>query len=152
MNKHALYDLIATVGRIGRIPGAPGTWGSIVAVLVWYFWLSQLNWILLLVIIILLSIIGIFVSTQMERLTGKIDPGYIIIDEVAGQWIALILVPVEPLTAGIAFVLFRIFDIIKPWPVGKSQDLPGGWGIMADDILAGLFALGLTHLFVWYIL
>lgn len=152
MRKTTLFDWIATVGKIGRIPGAPGTWGSIFAVIVWYWFLSTLNGPVFLAIIIAVTGLGIYVSSVLEKELGQNDPGFIIIDEVAGQWIALFALPAVPIIALIAFVLFRIFDILKPWPIGKAQDLPGGWGVMADDVLAGILACGITHLINLYLL
>jgi phosphatidylglycerophosphatase A len=75
----------------------------------------------------------------MEKEYGE-DPSQAVIDEVAGQWISLLFIPFSPLTVLLSFILFRLFDVLKPGPVDWAQRLPGGWGIMSDDVLAGIFA------------
>ncbi len=90
--------------------------------------------------------IGWYTSARVEASTGRIDPSEVIIDEWVGQWIALIAVPLHWPLIVLAFIGFRLFDIVKPWPIRQLQHLPGGVGIMIDDILAGGAALLLTHL------
>jgi phosphatidylglycerophosphatase A len=85
--------------------------------------------------------IGIPAATIVARESGREDPGYVVLDEVAGQWIALIAIRPDALHAILALVLFRIFDIAKPWPVRRLERLHGGTGIMADDLAAGVLAL-----------
>jgi phosphatidylglycerophosphatase A len=86
-------------------------------------------------------LIGVLAATIVERETELPDPGHVVIDEVAGQWIALSFsrVNLSHLLAG--FLLFRLFDIVKPWPARRLEHLPGGWGIMLDDVAAGVYAL-----------
>jgi len=140
-DKWNLRVVIATFGPIGRLPLAPGTWGSGVAVLIWWFFLSALNPFIFWAIILLITGLAIWSSDHAERVLDKKDPGVIVIDEVVGQWLTLALVPRQIGYVLIGFVIFRIFDIVKPFPINRSQRLPGGWGIVLDDILAGIYGL-----------
>lgn len=132
--------LIATVGYIGRFPFAPGTVGSAVAVLLWWFFLAGEGWLTGLTVLVPLTILAVWSAHQAEKELGH-DAHPIIIDEVVGQLLALLISPRTYLTAFLAFLLFRAFDILKPGPVNSAQKLPGGYGIVADDLLAGLFAM-----------
>ena len=139
---------------LGR-PG-PGTWGSVGAVLVWaaFAWLAHpAPAILVLALIagIVLSIsLGVPAATIAARESGRHDPGFVVIDEVAGQWIALLGSPADWRHALIALVLFRLFDITKPFPARQLERLPAGWGIVFDDVAAGLYAWGVAALLrIW---
>ena len=156
--KDYLALAIATFG-VGYLPLAPGTWGSILAV---FFFLQlhrlwfphtdippgsfQRSFLLIQVIIILtVTVIGIWAASRTERVLRIKDPGKVVVDEVAGQLIALMAVPAGvwigfPLPVLVAFILFRFFDIVKPYPARKLEGLHGGLGIMADDLVAGLYA------------
>ncbi len=90
--------------------------------------------------------IGIPAATRIARESGRPDPGFVVIDEVAGQWLALILMPPLWPNALLAFILFRFFDILKPWPIRRLEALPEGTGIMLDDLGAGIIALALGQL------
>lgn len=97
--------------------------------------------------IIVIFIIGIWASKDFMDRTGAHDPGAIVIDEVAGQWIVLLAAPLDPMAYGIGFVLFRLFDVFKPWPISwADRSIGGAWGVMIDDVLAGLFALAAFYL------
>jgi phosphatidylglycerophosphatase A len=87
------------------------------------------------------TLVGIPAATIVAREAGREDPGFVVIDEVAGQWIALIAMRPDWKHAALALVLFRVFDIWKPWPVRRLEDLPEGTGIMLDDVAAGVLAL-----------
>jgi phosphatidylglycerophosphatase A len=87
---------------------------------------------------------GIPAATLAARESGRHDPQFVVIDEVAGQWIALLGSPADFRHGVIAFILFRLFDITKPFPVRHLEKLPGGWGIVFDDVAAGLYALGVA--------
>ncbi len=137
-------------------PG-PGTYGSVAAVLLWYtaahfaqFPPPSLK-VVTLVAAIVTTLIGIPASTITAREAGREDPGFVVIDEVAGQLIALIPMRPDWKHAAVALVLFRIFDIAKPWPIRRLEELPEGTGIMLDDVAAGLLALiagvGLSRFF-----
>jgi phosphatidylglycerophosphatase A len=137
----------ATFFGIGLIKPGPGTWASLVAAVVW-FWVAHTVhlsiWGLALTTLgaaVAVTLIGIAASTIVERETGKDDPGHVVIDEVAGQWIALAASPVEIRHVLLGFTLFRLFDIVKPWPARQLERLHGGFGIMMDDVAAGIYAL-----------
>jgi phosphatidylglycerophosphatase A len=126
---------------LGLGPVAPGTWGSLLAFPLW--WLtggaSTPWWLLVLVGLVLLGL-G-WAACQEGELAWGHDPSRVVADEVAGQWLALALgQPATLWTMGLAFLLFRLFDIWKPWIIDRAQRLPGGLGVMADDVLAGLLA------------
>lgn len=138
---------VGTFFGIGHLKPGPGTWGSVAATAIWYFGLktAHLNgWAATLVTLagaVAITWAGIPAATVVERESGGIDPGFVVIDEVAGQWIALAVASVDPGHAVVALLLFRLFDITKPWPARRLERLPGGWGIMLDDVAAGVFAL-----------
>lgn len=146
MKKFPLFHkLIATSFGAGFSPVAPGTMGALVAILVWYILslcmaYSTLQWTLA-GLIVVFTIIGVWSATVSERYWGE-DPSKVVIDETVGEWIALLAVPAGQHWAYIvaAFVLFRFFDIFKPLGVRSMENLKGGYGIMADDILSGVYA------------
>jgi phosphatidylglycerophosphatase A len=84
-------------------------------------------------------------STRLARSLGKKDPGVVVVDEVVGQWISLLFLPFTPAVAVAGFVLFRVLDVFKPWPARQLESLPDGWGIMSDDVMAGIYANLLLH-------
>ncbi|TLU86184.1 MAG: phosphatidylglycerophosphatase A [Chlorobium sp.] len=131
--------IISTCSGIGYFPVAPGTVTSAAAVAVYLLVPGIRDLPVLLILILLSSIAGIWSGQIMEEQYGN-DPSIVTIDELAGQWIALLAIPAGALPLLLSFAFFRFFDIAKPGPVNSAQNLPGGWGIMADDLLAGLFA------------
>jgi len=136
-----------SVGFVGRIPGAPGTYGSLVTLPLAYLWGSVVteNHLITLGLIIVLLILGTIASNIVSRSMGVEDPSEIVIDELVGQWLAVLAIPNHWGFWLAAFILFRIFDIWKPWIIDKSQHLPGGLGIMMDDVLAGLITFFLIQ-------
>jgi phosphatidylglycerophosphatase A len=146
--------LIATFFGIGYLPLGPGTWASAVTVVLWWAAARAINpgWLLAVAALVSLAVtlIGIPPSTIVARESGRKDPGFVVIDEVAGQMIALIGAPLnwKYLLAG--FILFRSFDIVKPFPLRRLEKLPEGTGIMMDDVGAGLYALVLLQLFRYF--
>lgn len=148
MNK-SLAEFISTVGYVGRFPVAPGTAGSLIGLLfvvLWHVILEiSLGWTL--AVICLLTWLGTLASDAYAKSTGVEDPSEVVIDEFVGQWIALLLVPPHWGFWLAAFVLFRLFDIWKPLWIDSVQSWPGGWGVMADDILAGIAAFILIQLY-----
>lgn len=147
---------VATFFGAGLGKPGPGTWGSAAAVLLWFaaariFHLSPGALLLTLGCGIALSLLfGVPAATIVARESGRKDPGFVVIDEVAGQWITLLLSPVNWRYALIAFVLFRLFDITKPFPIRRIEGLPAGWGIVFDDVGAGLYAWGVASLLrIW---
>jgi len=148
---------VATFFGAGYGKPGPGTWGSVAAVLLWagyaYFAHPAAHTLLLVLLggIVLAIVLGVPAATVAERESGRPDPGFVVIDEVAGQWIALLCCPVDIRHALIALVLFRLFDIVKPFPARQLERLPGGWGIVFDDVAAGLYALGVASLVrIWF--
>ncbi len=143
-------SLLATWFGSGLLPWAPGTWGSLAAlpfawVIAHYFGTGGLA-----IATMAVFFVGWWASGAMSRATGIKDAGSIVIDEVAGQWLTLTAAPLDPLAYGLGFLLFRLFDITKPWPVRwADRRLPGGFGIMADDILAGLYAAIALFGLIW---
>ncbi len=139
---------LATLGPLGRLPKAPGTWGSAAAVLAapWLFLPLPLAGRFLLLALVLG--LGIWASTRAEAILDRTDPGCVVVDELLGQWAALLpLTTPAPLPLLLGFALFRLLDILKPWPIrAVERSLPGGLGIMTDDLLAGLIAGALLAL------
>ncbi|HWA94649.1 MAG TPA: phosphatidylglycerophosphatase A [Terracidiphilus sp.] len=138
---------ISTFFGAGLGKPGPGTWGSVAAVLVWAAYVLAVHpsahaLLVALFIGIAASIaFGVPAATVTARESGREDPGFVVIDEVAGQWIALIGSLATWQHGLLALVLFRIFDVLKPFPIRKLEKLPEGWGIVFDDVLAGLYAL-----------
>lgn len=141
-----LARLIASFFYTGFAPVAPGTFGSLAA-FVFYFPLLYLNSRLIYIAtVVVISGIGIWAAGRAEKDSRIVDPSFVVIDEVAGQLITLFLVPFSWINVVAAFLLFRILDIIKPFPGRRAEHLPGGWGIMTDDIIAGVYGCLLIHL------
>lgn len=132
---------IATGLWVGFLPKAPGTWGSLFAFLPWLL-IKGLTLPFYLLTLISVFIIGFFAAGSAEKILDRADAGPIVIDEILGMFIALLLCPNHPVALVLAFILFRIFDIAKPFPVSWfDQRIHGGFGIMMDDVIAGLYAL-----------
>ncbi len=142
----SLSGILATFFGIGFVPLAPGTAASVVTALLYGLVLHDLVRPLYVILVVLLFFAGTAAAGRYAAELGRPDPGRIVVDEVCGQLIALAFLPGGWLPVGIAFALFRFFDIIKPWPIRKLEGLPGGWGIMADDAAAGLAAAALARL------
>jgi phosphatidylglycerophosphatase A len=150
----AWATLVATFFGAGRLHPGPGTWGALATGLLWWLLAShaptgmQLPLILLLLVIVVG--IGIPAATLEARGCGKKDPGHIVIDEVAGQLVTYIACPIvwRALLAG--FILFRVFDILKPPPIRSLEKLPDGTGIVVDDLGAGVYALIVLQLLLHF--
>lgn len=144
-----LIMALATGLYVGKIGKAPGTWGSLAAFLPWFF-IKDLPLPTYLLVLMVVFIVGFFVSGSAEKILDSPDAGCIVIDEILGMLITLIAAPQHPAAWILGFVLFRIFDIFKPFPVSWfDQQIHGGFGIMMDDIIAGLYALLSLHLIWW---
>jgi phosphatidylglycerophosphatase A len=128
----------ATVLGVGYVPVAPGTFGSAAGLLVW--WVLPASPVVHAAVIVALFAIGSWSGTVAERHFGRTDPGQVVIDEVMGMLITLFLNPVGWIGALGAFLLFRIADVIKPYPANRLERLPGGAGVMADDAMAAVYA------------
>ena len=137
--------LTATFFGTGYLRPGPGTWGSAAAVLVWFAltrWIPAPQQATMAVLLALgATLIGIPAATRVARESGSKDPQFVVVDEVIGQLIAFIAVPVSWKTLLVGFILFRVFDILKPFPVRWLERLPEGTGIVVDDIGAGIYAL-----------
>ena len=138
------HEMIATGLGVGHFPYGPGTMGALLAILIWFLITTTAGystWLTITFVLVgVFTFQGVWSSTVAERYWGE-DPSRVVIDEVVGQWITLLAIPAtfswwHVLTA---FVLFRFFDIVKPLGVRKMENFKGGWGIMADDILAGIY-------------
>jgi len=140
-----LSEWLATCFKIGHLPIAPGTWGSLAAVIGWWMWLQYLDPLVFIVLIITIFTIGVFATNIIIDHTGEKDPSRVVIDEVAGQWLGLLMLPDGALYIAGAFILFRFLDILKPWPIQQLEQFSKGWGVMLDDMLAGLLTLGLIQ-------
>jgi len=133
--------LLATWFGAGYLPKAPGTWGSLAALPFAWGIASVAGSLGLIVASLVIFIIGIWAANVYIGLTGGDDPGPVVIDEVAGMWLTLALVPADPVLYAIGFVLFRIADIFKPWPAGwADRSIKGGLGVMVDDVLAAIYS------------
>lgn len=146
----AWATLVATFFGTGRMRPGPGTWGSAAGTLLWaavaYPLPSSARTAMAIALAILVTLVGIPAATLVARAYGKKDPQFVVIDEVAGQLIALIAVPLAWKTFLAGFILFRAFDIVKPPPIRQLEKLPEGTGIVLDDVAAGIFALAVMQL------
>ncbi len=132
----------------GYFPVAPGTFASLITVLLYKFFLAKWGLFFYALLWIIFFFLGVLSSAHFSRELRQQDPGQIVIDEVCGQWLALFFVPAAWTPVLLTFFLFRLFDIVKPYPIRRLEALPHGWGIMADDVLAGLYAGILVHLYL----
>jgi phosphatidylglycerophosphatase A len=134
--------LLATLFGVGKLPYGPGTWGSLATLIIWYFCdvAIQKN-ILFLLIVIIFSIVVCYIATKDIE---EKDHKSIVIDEFAGMWLALFMIP-DISAAGLTFLLFRMFDIFKPFPISYvDNNMKNGFGVVLDDLIAGLLAGLLT--------
>ena len=148
--KYRVEKLSATVLGIGYLPLAPGTWSSLAAVIAWFFIHQQIEFSLgiQLVFISLSVLAGLWSSIRLEQVWGK-DPSQIVIDEWAGMWITCFLLPPDWKVFILALIVFRILDIWKPLFIRKLENLKGGWGVMMDDIVAGIVGNIFVQILLW---
>jgi phosphatidylglycerophosphatase A len=143
--------LIATGFYSGYLPKAPGTWGSLMGLLI-FFLLHTLSLGIYLAVVAGIFLIGTFAAGEAEKIMDHQDPGLVVIDEITGMLVTMTAVPATPLAMALGFVLFRIFDIWKPFPVNFfDQRFHGGLGIMLDDIVAGIYSLIILQLLFRFI-
>ena len=137
------------------MPLAPGTWASLAAAVLFYPLIDSP--VTLAVILVVVYFLGVYSSTQYAKDIGQVDPSSAVIDEVLGMGIAMIAIPYDKgffykiAFVVVAFILFRLFDIWKPYPIRRIEKLPGGWGIMTDDLLAGLYARVWVQIGIWVV-
>lgn len=143
--------LLATGFGVGLLPAAPGTWGSLAALPFAWLILWQTGPYGLLAAGLAVFAVGIWAGGIYAERSASVDPGPVVIDEVAAQWLTLVPAALDPVHFVAGFILFRIADILKPWPARWiERELPGGLGIMVDDVIAAAYAaLGLTALKIW---
>lgn len=135
------FMFIATGACSGYLPKAPGTWGAAAGVLLWLCVFQWLSLPMYLCCLAVLFVLGVVSAGAAEKILDRGDPGLVVIDEIVGQLIALTLLSSEPTQIFLAFLLFRLFDISKPFPAGWcDRHLHGGVGIMLDDVVAGVYA------------
>ena len=142
---------IATVFKAGYIPIAPGTVGSIIGLLIFWLIKDYASFTIEMFVAAALFFAGVWASTIVEQVLERHDPGVVIVDEVVGMLVALMLLPPTITVMFLAFLLFRVFDIIKPYPARWCEQLSRGWGIMTDDIVAGLYVNVLIHIILWIV-
>lgn len=140
---------VATCGYLGYVPIAPGTFGSAAGVAVFYAVRSSGSPGVELAVIAALFAIGVWSGTQAEHHFGGVDPGPIVIDEVVGMLVTLALLPVNATGVLVGFLLFRVLDVIKPWPSAGFERLPGGLGVMADDAMAAIYGNLIMRGLLW---
>ena len=138
-----IWRFVATFFYLGKLPFAPGSWGSLGALLLWL--LLPITFSVHLSVIIILFVLGVYSSSRMAKYLDDHDPSEVVIDEVVGMGISLFMLPHSPGLYFLAFILFRVFDILKPSFIYRIQNLSGGWGIMLDDVLAGLITFALVN-------
>jgi phosphatidylglycerophosphatase A len=143
-----LSGLIASVCGIGYLPGAPGTYAAGISAIIWFLIADNKTLpVFQFGIVLLLIVTGIYFSGKMSTEKEK-DPSYIVIDEVAGMWVTLLLIPPSFITYLIGFIAFRFFDIAKPLGIRKMEKGRNGWGVMLDDILAGIYSNVLLRILI----
>ncbi len=136
---HRLGLFVATCGYLGYVPVAPGTFGSALGLGVFFAVRSSGSTAVELGVIALVFAVGLWCGTVAEHHFGGIDPGPVVLDEVLGMLITLALLPVNMTGAIVGFVVFRVLDVLKPWPSARFEKLPGGLGVMADDAMAAVY-------------
>ena len=150
----SIHKLNATVLGAGYSPFAPGTMGALVGVLILFLikWLQPdlqyFTWGLLLATLIF-TVLGVWSTNELESEWGK-DPSKVVVDELIGVWIAVLWIPVETQWLILGFILFRFFDITKPLGIRKLEEIKGGWGVMLDDVGAGIYANIVLQIIVYY--
>lgn len=147
MNRLAL--MVATFGYVGFFPVAPGTAGSGAALALY----ALVRWVgapaFEVAVILLVFAVGVWAAGRTERVLGGKDPGPVVIDEVLGMLVTLALLPLSLAGVLAGFIFFRLFDVIKPYPARRCEDAPGGWGVMLDDAMAGLYGQAALRVLAW---
>ena len=134
-----LAVFLATCGYVGYAPVAPGTFGSAAGLAIFALVRASGSVSVELATIVVLFAVGVWSGTEAEHHFGGVDPGPIVLDEVVGMLITLALLPVNAMGAFVGFIVFRALDVVKPWPSGRFERIPGGLGVMADDGMAAVY-------------
>jgi len=150
---HSFVDrlgvFVATCGYVGYAPVAPGTFGSAAGLAVFAAIRASGSTLVEIGVIAVLFAVGIWSAAVAERCFDRVDPGPVVMDEVAGMLITLAFLPVTLTGAIVGFFIFRAFDVIKPWPSGRFEKLPGGLGVMADDGMAAIYGNLVMRALIW---
>lgn len=147
--KKSIITFLATGTYTGYSPVASGTVGTLWAVAIAYF-LSRAGWVIQAAVIASICVASIYIASEAIGIFGKKDPKEITIDEVAGGLVAFFLIPFTPFNAILVFLLFRFFDILKPYPAGYiDRRVPGGSGVVLDDVASGVYTNIIVHIFLW---
>ena len=149
MRLRRLGVFIATCGHVGYAPFAPGTFGSAFGLAIYYLVRRQESAVVELGVIAVVSLVALWSATEAEHHFGGIDPGPVVIDEVIGMLLTLALHPVNITGAVVGFLIFRVLDVVKPWPAGRLELLPGGFGVVLDDAMAGVYGNVLMYGLLW---
>jgi len=144
-----LWMGISTFCFAGFFPFAPGTFTSLIIVVLYKFFLIRLDWSVYLGLAAALCLVGILASGRYADACRQKDPSRVVVDEAAGQMLTLFAFPADWAALLAAFLMFRVFDILKPFPVRRLEKLPKGWGIMADDLGAAVFAALTARIYLW---
>ena len=140
---------LATAAGIGYTPVAPGTAGSLPGLLLYWGLVRLWGYPAALIAVPVLLLLGIWCATAAERHFGRNDPGPVVIDEVLGQLVTLLFLPPTLMHLALGFFVFRVLDVFKPYPANRLEKLPGGSGIMLDDLAAGIYGNLLLHSMHW---
>ena len=154
MKKFLIKTFVSVFG-LGYLPTAPGTWGTFGAFLFWQLYFKHVSTQTYLLVLFVIILLGIYVSSSAERIYKCKDSQYIVIDEFCGYLLGMVLVPSGVLWGLLGFGLFRLFDIFKPNPIRQLEKLPLGLGVMADDLMAGVYTaviLNVASYFISYLL
>ncbi len=147
-----IQALLATLGGIGFLPKAPGSWASLLGVILGWFITDLGGLPVLLCFIIVTFIIGMWASSGYSCKIDNPDPGSCVIDELVGQWVVLLVIPLDFFYYVVAFITFRVFDIVKIWPASwADRNIKGGFGIMLDDIISGIQSAILILVTSWFL-
>lgn len=146
-----ITEILATWFFTGYSPVAPGTCGTAGAVLFYLLFMGGVDSPVYLTVTAVVTVVAVFVSSRTADLTGDSDPSRVVIDEVAGYLVTMAFIPYDIVYVITGFILFRIFDILKPFPARRLEALPGGYGIVFDDLAAGVWSNVLMHIIYIYL-
>lgn len=142
-----LHEILSSFFGIGYIKKGGGTVAAIATAFIWFVAVAVPDSWIVIGVVLLVIIYGIWAGNEVEKKWGK-DSSKVVIDEVAGMLVALIFIPVTTINVLIALLLFRFFDILKPLLIRRLEQMPGGWGVMGDDVLAGIYSNIILQLFL----
>jgi phosphatidylglycerophosphatase A len=148
--RHRIAVALASFGYVGFAPVAPGTVGSAAAIPLFLLLRRLGPTSFEISACLFLFVFGAWSARLTEQVLGVEDPGPVVIDEVLGMLVSMLWLPGTWPVIAAAFLAFRVFDIIKPWPAGRLEHWPGGWGVMADDVMAGVYANLVVQVLVWW--